>query len=86
MGGIKGYWLKWLEYREQRIKLGGINPFNVAQVYALVGDKDKAFEQLAKACDDHSVPVASLRFGPAFENLRSDPRFLAILKRLNLIA
>jgi DNA-binding winged helix-turn-helix (wHTH) protein/tetratricopeptide (TPR) repeat protein len=83
-GGIKGYWLKWLEFREQRIKLGGINPWNVAQVYALVGDNDRAFEQLHKACDEHSLPVAALRFGPTFKNLRSDPRYLAILKRVKL--
>jgi DNA-binding winged helix-turn-helix (wHTH) protein/Tfp pilus assembly protein PilF len=83
-GGMKGYWLKWLEFREQRIKLGGINPLNVAQVYALVGDMDHAFEQLEKACDDHSLPVATLRFGPAFEKLRSDPRYSAILKRVRL--
>jgi len=82
--GMKGYWLKWLEFREQRIKLGNINPLNVAQVYALVGDTDKAFEQLQKACDDHSLPVAALRFGPTFENLRSDQRYSAILKRLKL--
>ena len=83
-GGVKGYWLKWLQFREQRIKLGGINPFNVAQVYALVGDMDNAFEQLQKACDDHSLPVAALRFGPTFEKLRSDQRYAAILKRVKL--
>lgn len=83
-GGMKGYWLKWLQFREQRIKLGGINPLNVAQVYALVGDMDNAFEQLEKACDDHSLPVAALRFGPTFEKLRSDRRYAAILKRVNL--
>ena len=83
-GGIKGYWSKWLEFREQRIKVGGINPLNVAQVYALVGDTDKAFEQLEKACDDHSLPVAALRFGPTFENLRSNQRYSAILKRVKL--
>ena len=83
-GGMKGYWLKWLQFREQRIKLGGINPLNVAQAYALVGDMDNAFEQLEKACDDHSLPVAALRFGPTFEKLRSDQRYSAILKRVKL--
>jgi tetratricopeptide (TPR) repeat protein len=83
-GGIKGYWLKWLQFREQRIKLGGINPLNVAQVYALVGDMDNAFEQLQKACDDHSLSVAALRFGPTFEKLRSDQRYSAILKCVKL--
>jgi DNA-binding winged helix-turn-helix (wHTH) protein/Tfp pilus assembly protein PilF len=83
-GGVKAYWLKWLEYRDQRIKLGGINPFNVAQVYALVGNSDAAFEQLEKGCADHSLPAAGLRFGPAFQTLRSDRRFAELLRRINL--
>ncbi len=83
-GGMKGYWRKWLEFREQRIKLGGINPLYVAQVYALLGQTDKAFEQLQKACGDHSLSVAALRFDPTFENLRSDQRYSAILKQLKL--
>lgn len=83
-GGMKGYWLQWLHFREQRIKLGGINPLNVAQAYALVGDVDNAFAQLEKACDDHSLAVATLRFGPTLEKLRSDQRYSAILKRVKL--
>src|SRR5947207_9432326 len=76
-GGMKGYWQKWLAFREPRIKLGGINPFNIAQVYALQGDKAGAFEQLNKAVDDRCLPVAAFRFGPTFGELRSDPRYAA---------
>jgi len=40
------------------------------------------FEQLQKACDDHSLPVAALRFGPALQTLRADPRYPTLLKRI----
>jgi len=82
--GIKGYWLKWLEYQDQRIKRNGINPFKVAQVYALVGNVDGAFAQLEHARDDHSLPVAALRFGPAFQNLRLDRRYTRLLRSINI--
>jgi DNA-binding winged helix-turn-helix (wHTH) protein/tetratricopeptide (TPR) repeat protein len=83
-GGIKGYWLKWLEYRDERIKLRGINPFKVAQIYALVGNLNGAFEELEKARADHSLPVADLRFGPLLQNLRSDRRYAELLRLINI--
>jgi DNA-binding winged helix-turn-helix (wHTH) protein/Tfp pilus assembly protein PilF len=82
--GIRGYWSKWLEYQDQRIKLNGINPFKVAQVYALVGDLDGAFAQLEHARDDHSLPVAALRFGPVLQNVRLDHRYTRLLKTINI--
>ena len=83
-GGMKAYWRKWLEFRQGRIKVGGISPFHLAQVYALLGEKDKAFEYLEKAFDDRALAVADLRFGPAFSGLRSDVRYNALLRRMGL--
>ncbi|HYJ47834.1 MAG TPA: winged helix-turn-helix domain-containing protein [Pyrinomonadaceae bacterium] len=82
--GMKGYWRKWLEFRQGRIKLGGISPFHLAQVYTLLDEKDRAFDYLEKAFDDRCVAVAELRFGPAFGGLRSDGRYAALLRRMGL--
>jgi len=56
----------------------------VAQTYALVGKLDEAFEQLEQARNDHSLPVAALRFGPTFQTLRADERYRELLRRLNI--
>jgi DNA-binding winged helix-turn-helix (wHTH) protein/Tfp pilus assembly protein PilF len=84
VAGMKGYWQKWFEFRQGRIKLGGVSPFSLAKVYALLGEKEKAFEYLEKAFNDHSVSVAALRFESTFNDLRSDKRYRALLHRIGL--
>lgn len=54
----------------------------MAIVYTALGDKQKAFEWLEKGYDERSL-AATIRF-PAFDSLRSDPRFTDLLRRMNL--
>lgn len=56
---------------------------SVACVYAGLNDKDKAFEWLNKALlDDHSGAVINV--DPPFQNLRGDPRYKDLRRRMNL--
>jgi DNA-binding winged helix-turn-helix (wHTH) protein/Tfp pilus assembly protein PilF len=84
LGGMKGYWRKWLELQHDRIVRDRINPFYLAQVYAFVGEPDAAFDSLQRACDNHSLDIATLRSGPNFDNLRNDSRYSALLQRIRL--
>jgi tRNA A-37 threonylcarbamoyl transferase component Bud32 len=59
----------------------GEGAFGVAIVYEGLGDYDNAFAWLDKSIDDHSMWVYVM--GPAFANLRADPRFERIRKRLS---
>ena len=61
-----------------------IAPFELAIIYAGFGDKDQAFEWLEKAYQEHSVWLPWLRVDPKFDDLRSDPRFLDLLRRIGL--
>ena len=57
--------------------------YSFAPVYARLGDKDKAFEWLDKAYTAHSQDLTfSLLVEPAFDSLRSDPRFEDLLHRM----
>ena len=59
-------------------------PTNIAVSYALAGDRNKAFEYLEKAyAEQDSELLACIRF-PAFDPLRSDPRFKDLMRRLGL--
>jgi TolB-like protein/tRNA A-37 threonylcarbamoyl transferase component Bud32 len=58
--------------------------YSIAIVYAGLNEKDKAFELLDKAYDQRSYFMTLLGVDPLLENLRPDPRFKAMLKRLNL--
>jgi len=56
----------------------------VALTYAALGDKDKAFLWLEKAYDENSSFMTSLKFWSVFDPLRSDQRFVELLRRVGL--
>jgi TolB-like protein len=58
--------------------------YSIAIIYAGLNDKDKAFEWLNKAYDERSFFIALLKVETVLDNLRPDPRFKEMLKRLNL--
>ena len=51
---------------------------HIAAIYAALGDKDKAFAALDRACDDRSARVSSPRFFFWLSPLFDDPRFVAL--------
>jgi TolB-like protein/Tfp pilus assembly protein PilF len=57
-----------------------------ARIYAALGDRDRAFEWLEKAHADRSIAAQTfgIKVDPAFDSLRSDPRFADLLRRINL--
>ena len=60
-------------------------PRYVASIYAVLGEKDKAFEWLEKSYEDRSITgFGSIKVDPAYDPLRSDPRFSDLLRRMNL--
>jgi DNA-binding winged helix-turn-helix (wHTH) protein/TolB-like protein len=61
-------------------------PANIrAGIYGLLGDKDPAFQWLEKGIEEHDPELSKLKIEPAYDNLRSDPRFIKILRRVNLL-
>ncbi|MEN3332354.1 MAG: eukaryotic-like serine/threonine-protein kinase [Blastocatellia bacterium] len=62
-----------------------VQPFWIATAYAGLGDKDRAFEFLEKGLAEHSPWMIHLNNSPEFNSLRSDPRFLDLLRRINLV-
>jgi TolB-like protein/DNA-binding winged helix-turn-helix (wHTH) protein/Flp pilus assembly protein TadD len=61
-----------------------VSAYMVATVYASLGDKDKAFEYLEKAYQERSSDLPYfLRADLRIDNLRSDPRFRDLLRRMN---
>jgi TolB-like protein/DNA-binding winged helix-turn-helix (wHTH) protein/Tfp pilus assembly protein PilF len=56
----------------------------VALVYAALGDKDRTFFWLNKACATKSSFVTTLKFWSVFDPIRSDRRFADLLHRVGL--
>jgi tetratricopeptide (TPR) repeat protein len=62
----------------------GTLPANAAVAYALAGNRDKAFEYLEKALADRDDEITAVIRFPAFDRLKSDPRWPALLHKLGL--
>lgn len=71
--------LEDLHARRQRI---GVGAFEVAVVYAGLGDFDQSFVWLHKSVDDRSLKYILME--PTFEDLRKDPRFERLARRIGL--
>lgn len=61
-----------------------VPPYSIAIIYAGLNDKDQAFEWLERAYDQRSLFIALLKVDTVLDNLRSDPRYKELLKRMNL--
>jgi TolB-like protein/tetratricopeptide (TPR) repeat protein/DNA-binding winged helix-turn-helix (wHTH) protein len=57
-------------------------PYEVAGVYAQLGDRDRAIDWLDKAYRNRSC-LYWLRQDPRFDSIRSDPRFQELLAKMN---
>lgn len=57
--------------------------YQIAQVYAFRGEKDKAFEWLQTSFDIHDTGMLALLVDPLLRDLRSDPRYKALVAKMN---
>jgi len=69
---------------ELTANLGEVAAYQIAEVYAYRGDKDRAFEWLERARRQRDPGLASLRKDPLMVNLREDPRWDAFLRTMGL--
>jgi Tfp pilus assembly protein PilF len=59
-------------------------PDALAFVYAALGDHDKAFELIDRAIEQRLPNALWLKVDPRFDQLRQDPRFPGLLRRIGL--
>jgi TolB-like protein/Tfp pilus assembly protein PilF len=57
---------------------------HIAAVYLALGDRERTFEWLEKAYSERDWGLPIIRTFPDFDDVRSDPRFTDLLKRMNL--
>jgi serine/threonine-protein kinase len=61
-----------------------VPPYNLALVHLGLGRHAEAIELLEKGADERDARMVFLGIDPAWDGLRPDPRFIAILERLDL--
>jgi TolB-like protein/DNA-binding winged helix-turn-helix (wHTH) protein/tetratricopeptide (TPR) repeat protein len=60
-----------------------VAPFYIAQVYAGLGENEKAMDWLEKAYDDRSNGLVFLKVDPELDPLRSSPRFKDLQRKMH---
>jgi TolB-like protein/DNA-binding winged helix-turn-helix (wHTH) protein/Tfp pilus assembly protein PilF len=58
--------------------------YQIAEIYAWRGEKDKAFEWLERAYRQQDGGLTGIKIDLVLASLRSDPRYVAMLRKLNL--
>jgi len=84
-GGGKGYWSKILEFTMQDVKKGNEPPaLELARIYSQLGERDEAFKWLEKAYEAKYGDLSWLKVSPEWDNIRDDPRFANLQRRMGL--
>ena len=85
VSGKKAEAQKVLDHLKELSAHGWVAPYNVAVIYAGLGEKDQAFALLEQAYKDRSYYMTTyLATDERLDNLRSDPRFTDLSKRVGL--
>ncbi len=82
--GATGYWRKVLERLLKEHEQGTTPAASVAAAYARLGEREKAFEWLEKAFAKRDPKLSYLKTNESFDNIKSDPRFQDLLRRIGL--
>jgi Tfp pilus assembly protein PilF len=79
-----GAWRRAAEVEAARHGKGPGAAWDITQNYLYVGDTAHALDWLEKAYDDRDPGMPYIGCMPMFDPLRSEPRFQALLRRMNL--
>jgi len=82
--GNRGEAKEVLDGLMERSKEEYVSPYNIAIIYFALGENDKGFEWLDKGYEERDHWLCYLKIDPPFDSVRSDPRFIALLKKMGL--
>jgi serine/threonine protein kinase/Flp pilus assembly protein TadD len=69
-----------IEFSKQKY----VPPVFIANIYFSMEKNDQGFEWLNKAFEVRDGELTWLRFNPIYDNIRSDPRYTALLRKMNI--
>jgi Tfp pilus assembly protein PilF len=80
--GYKGVVTTEIRLLKERSKGQYESAAELARLCAMIGQKDEAFDWLNRAYDARADALIYIKVDPRYDNLRSDPRFSDLLKRV----
>jgi hypothetical protein len=73
-----------LEDLKERSKQRYVSPMTLALIQIGLGEKDQAFQWLEQAHSQRDGRLIYLKVSPVYDAIRSDSRFLDLVKRVGL--
>ncbi len=83
-GGMEAYWRKRIEQMKADFAGKSLPSLLMARYSIIAGEVGEAFSWLEQACHEGRDDVKYLNVDPIYDNLRPDPRFHQLLRRMNL--
>ena len=82
--GWKGALTKGIEVRQAQRKTGYSSAYDIATLYADLGDRDQAFHWLNTAYQERDFSLFGLKTDFLLDPLHSDPRFAELVRKVGL--
>jgi tetratricopeptide (TPR) repeat protein len=82
--GWNGALTKGIETLKARRKTGYSSAYDIAELYAELGDKEQAFQWLNTALQERDGELLELKIDSQLDSLRSDPRFAELVRKVGL--
>jgi len=79
---MKSLYRKRLERRLEAMKKVRSSSYSMATTCASAGDREQTFAWLERAFSERDPMLVQARTDPAFDALRSDPRFVTVIKQI----
>ena len=83
-GGWKGALTKGVEVRQAQRKASYSSAYDIADLYAGLGDKDETFRWLNAAYEERDYQMEGLRTDFRLDPMHSDPRFAELVRKVGL--
>lgn len=83
-GGWKEALTKGIEVRLAQRKAGYTSAYDIAVLYAGLGEKNEVFRWLTAAYEERDYQMESLRTDFRLDPVRSDPRFAELVRKVGL--
>jgi len=77
----------YVEHQQKHLKTNATADYpawDLAKLYALVGRRTEALEQLERAVEMRNLNAVFIKADPVFDGLRDEPRYQALIAKMNL--
>jgi tetratricopeptide (TPR) repeat protein len=86
MSGDKSAAIRILDQLDESSRRTYVNAFEIALIYVALGRKNEALDWLERAYAERSDLLIYLNADPRLESIRSEPRFIALTRRVSGIS